>query len=78
MAETMTIATASRWDLIKALCNRGPVSINEAAQRVGGDVETVRQDVAALLNVGVLRVANDGKVEFPFDTLRVEFVLKAA
>ena len=72
------VLTAKRWELIKALCNVGPVSIREAARRVGRDVETVGRDVTALLNAGVLYAANDGKVEFPFDTVRVEFVLKAA
>jgi len=38
----------------------------------------VGQDVTALLDAGVLDAAGDGKVEFPFQTIRVEFVLEAA
>ena len=32
------VLTAKRWELIKALCGIGPVSIREAARRVGRDV----------------------------------------
>ena len=29
------VLTAKRWELLKALCGAGPVSIREAARRVG-------------------------------------------
>ncbi|WP_256363667.1 hypothetical protein [Thiohalocapsa sp. ML1] len=39
---------------------------------------TVRADVDALAQAGILeRVAGEG-VEFPYDTVRVEFLLRAA
>src|SRR6185312_6059076 len=47
------VLTAKRWDLLKALCGSGPVSIREAARRVGRDVKAVHADVTALLNVSV-------------------------
>ncbi len=33
------VLTAKRWDLLKALCGAGPVSIPEAARRVDRDVK---------------------------------------
>jgi hypothetical protein len=36
------------------------------------------RDVHALLAAGVLRKNADGKIEFPFDAVHVDFVLKAA
>ena len=38
----------------------------------------VHGDVHALLAVGVLRRNADGKIEFPFDAVHVDFMLKAA
>lgn len=53
------------------------MSIREAARRVGRDVKAVHGDVTALLNAGVLRRTEDG-IEFPYDAVHVDFVLKAA
>lgn len=72
------VLTAKRWELLKALCGAGPVSIREAARRVGRDVKAVHGDVTALLNAGVLDRAAGGGIVFPFDAVKVEFMLEAA
>lgn len=72
------VLTAKRWDLLKAMCGAGPMSIREAARRVGRDVKAVHGDVTALLEAGVLSRSSDGRVEFPYDSVKVEFMLKAA
>jgi predicted transcriptional regulator len=72
------VLTAKRWDLLKAMCGAGPISIREAARRVGRDVKAVHGDVTALLDAGVLSRSPEGKVEFPFDSVKVEFMLQAA
>ena len=72
------VLSAKRWELLKALCGAGPVSIREAARRVGRDVKAVHGDVTALLNAGVLQRAEGGGVEFPFKAIKVEFLLQAA
>jgi predicted transcriptional regulator len=72
------VLTAKRWALLKALCGAGPVSIREAARRVGRDVKAVHGDVTALLDAGVLRRAEGGGVVFPFEAVKVEFLLQAA
>ncbi len=70
--------TAKRWELLKAMTGQGPMSIREAARRVGRDVKAVHGDVHALLAAGVLDRDDDGRVVFPFDAVRVDFVLNAA
>ena len=35
------VPTAKRWELLKVLCGIGPVSIREAARRVGRDVKAL-------------------------------------
>ena len=72
------VLTAKRWELLKRLCGAGPISIREAARRVGRDVKAVHGDVTALLQAGVLRRAEDGRIEFPYDAVKVEFLLRAA
>jgi predicted transcriptional regulator len=72
------VLTAKRWELLKVLCGAGPVSIRAAARRVGRDVKAVHGDVTALLQAGVLTRARDGRIEFPFDAVKVEFLLRAA
>ena len=72
------VLTAKRWELLKALCGIGPVSIREAARRVGRDVKAVHGDVTALLKAGVLDRADGGGIIFPFDAVKVEFMLQAA
>ena len=72
------LLTAKRWELLKVLCGAGPVSIREAARRVGRDVKSVHGDITALLKAGVLDRAEGGGVVFPFEAVKVEFFLRAA
>jgi predicted transcriptional regulator len=72
------VLTAKRWELLKAMCAAGPISIREAARRVNRDVKAVHGDITALLNAGVLDRVEDGRVIFPFDAIKVEFLLRAA
>ena len=72
------VLTAKRWELLKALCGAGPVSIREAARRVGRDVKSVHGDITALRKAGVVDRAQGGGVVFPFEAVKVEFLLRAA
>jgi predicted transcriptional regulator len=71
------VLTGKRWQLLEVMCGAGPISIREAARCVGRDVKAVHGDVAALLNAGLIDRTVDGRVEFPFETVRVEFDLRA-
>ena len=70
--------TAKRWELLRSMTGQGPMSIREAARRVGRDVKAVHGDVRALLDAGVIDRTEDGRIVFPFDSVRVDFVLDAA
>jgi predicted transcriptional regulator len=72
------VLTGKRWELLKALCGAGPISIREAARRVDRDVKAVHGDVKALLDAGVLSRNAAGAIEFPFESVKVEFMLRAA
>ena len=58
------VLTAKRWELLRALCGAGPVSIREAARRVHRDLKAVHGDITALVNAGVLHRAEGGGIEF--------------
>ena len=72
------VLNAKRWELLKALCGAGPVSIREAARRVNRDVKGVHGDITALLSAGLLNRVESGAIEFPYEAVKIEFMLQAA
>jgi predicted transcriptional regulator len=72
------VLTAKRWDILKAMCGAGPASIREVSRRVGRDVKAVHRDVTALLAAGLVVKNEQGLVEFPYEAVKVEFLLEAA
>ena len=72
------VLTAKRWELLKALCGAGPVTVREASRRVGRDIKAVHSDLTALAKAGILTRTDTGQVEFPYDAIKVEFLLEAA
>ena len=71
------VLTSKRWEILKAMCGNGPMSIREIARRVDRDVKAVHGDVHALTLAGVLDKTEDGRTVFPYDAVHVDFVLKA-
>ena len=70
--------TLKRWVLLKAMAGQGSIAIREIARRVGRAVRAVHRDVHALLKAGVLKRDGDGRVVFPYDAIRVDFLLRTA
>ncbi len=72
------VLTPKRWEIVRAMAGLGPLAIRAVARRVDRDVKSVHGDVQALLKAGVLERARDGRVVFPYDEVRVDFVVRAA
>ena len=72
------VLTAKRWELLRAMAGAGAMTLREAARRTDRDVKAVHGDVHALLAVGILRKNEDGKIEFPYDAVHVDFMLETA
>jgi predicted transcriptional regulator len=72
------VLSPKRWELLKAMTGQGAMSIRAAARRVGRDVKAVHGDVQALLAAGVLGKTKDGRIEFPYEGIHVDFMLRAA
>ena len=68
----------NRMALVQMLTGAGPMTLREAARRVGRDVRAVHSDVHLLLQAGVLRKDDEGRIEFPYTAVHVDFMLKAA
>jgi predicted transcriptional regulator len=69
--------TRKRWELLRAMTGQGPMSIREAARRVGRDIKAVHADVQALVRAGMIDRTDQGIV-FPYDAVHVDFVLTSA
>ncbi|MBS3958653.1 MAG: transcriptional regulator [Xanthomonadaceae bacterium] len=67
-----------RWELLQAMSGAGALGIREAARRVGRDVRAVHADIQILLREGVIDRTEDGKVEFPYDAVHVDFTIGRA
>ena len=72
------VLSGKRWDLLKVMTGAGPMSIRESARRLQRDVKAVHEDVHILLNAGILFKTEKGLIEFPYDAVHVDFMLKAA
>lgn len=72
------VLTPKRWDILRAMTGAGPLAIRAVARRVERDVKSVHGDVQALLRAGMLDRAEDGRIEFPYDEVHVDFVVRAA
>jgi predicted transcriptional regulator len=68
--------TERRWDLVHRLQGAGPVSLREAARRVGRDVRRVHDDVHALIALGLLEKAESGDIVCPFGSIHIDMRLK--
>lgn len=72
------VLSAKRWELLKAMAGKGPMSLRAAARAVKRDVKAVHGDVHALLDAGIIEPAEGGKIVFPHDAIHVDFMLRAA
>jgi predicted transcriptional regulator len=72
------ILTPKRWALLQTMAQQGPLAIREIARRTARDVRAVHSDIHALLRAGLIDRGEDGQVEFGYDSIHVDFVLRAA
>jgi len=70
--------TANRWAILKAMTGAGPLGVRELARRLGRDVKGVHTDTQALVLGGLIDKTSDGKLLFPYDAVKVEFLMQAA
>lgn len=69
--------TSKRWNLLRALQGREPMSIRALARELGRDVKNVHTDIQALVEIGLIEKAGR-RIRVPFDEIRAEFVVRTA
>lgn len=72
------VLSGERWELLEMMTGSGPMTVREVASRLGRAVQGVKEDIHALLKAGILQKTVEGLIEFPFDAVHVDFMLKAA
>jgi hypothetical protein len=64
--------------MLKLMAGQGPMAIREIARRGDRDVRAVHSDVHVLMTAGLVERTDNGRVQFPYDAIHVNFVLSTA
>ena len=71
--------TERRWNLVRELqCAEEPVGVREITRRVKRDVRRVHDDLAVLLELGLIERTDDEEIVCPFSDIRVDMHMRAA
>lgn len=76
-AQLFSVISPKRWELIETLQRLGPSSVRGLALSLGRDVKRVHEDVAGLLEWGIVERNESGKVCVPYDVIHADFDLRA-
>jgi predicted transcriptional regulator len=77
-AALFRVLSPKRWELIERLQSLGPTSVRGLARALERDVKRVHEDVAALIEVGLIEKTAGGKVHVPYAVIEADFALRAA
>jgi predicted transcriptional regulator len=78
LPQLLSTLTPGRWGLIQALKRQGCTSIDALAAAVGRDLDGVAQDVAVLIDLGIVQKVRDGHlVTVPWDEIDLRVPLAA-
>jgi predicted transcriptional regulator len=70
------VLAPKRWEILAAMAGQGPLAVREVARRVNRDVKAVHGDVKALQLVRIVHKTEDRKVEFPYDEIHIDVVIR--
>lgn len=70
--------TEKRWELVQAMQKEGGMGVRALARHVERDVRRVHDDVAVLLELGLLEKDDKGKLLCPYTDIHVDMHLKVA
>ena len=77
-AALFRVLSPKRWDLLERLQSLGPSSLRGLARSLERDVKRVHEDVAALIEVGLIEKTEHGQIHVPFEVIEADFELRAA
>lgn len=76
-AALFRVLTPKRWELIERLQALGPSSVRGLARELDRDVKRVHEDASTLIEYGLVKRTDDGKVCVPYDVIHADFDLRA-
>jgi len=77
-AQLFSILSPRRWELIERLQALGAISLRGLARQLSRDVKRVHEDVAVLLDWGLIERTDDRKIVVPYGVIHADFDLRAA
>ena len=72
------VITPKRWEVLERLQRLGPSSLRGLARSLERDVKRVHEDVAMLIEVGLVERTERGQIHVPFTVIEADFQLRAA
>lgn len=76
-AQLFSVITPKRWELIEQLQKSGPSSQRGLARALERDIKRVHEDIAALMDWGIIETDASGRVFVPYDEIEADFTLSA-
>lgn len=77
-AQLFSVLSPRRWTLIERLQGLGAISLRGLARDLGRDVKRVHEDVAILLDWGLIQRTDDRRLIVPYGVIHADFDLSAA
>lgn len=77
-AQLFSVLSPRRWTLIERLQGLGAMSLRGLARELARDVKRVHEDVAILLEWGLIERTEDRKLIVPYSVIHADFNLSAA
>lgn len=77
-AQLFSVLTPKRWELIERLQALGASSLRGLARELGRDVKRLHEDVAILLDWGLVERTDDRKIVVPYGVIHAAFDIRAA
>ena len=76
-SQLFKVISPKRWELIEHLQKIGPSSVRGLARSMGRDIKRVHDDVAILMDWGIIERTGDGSIRVPYDVIHADFNLRA-
>ena len=75
--QLFSVLTPKRWTLIETLQKLGPSTYRALASALSRDVKRVHKDTAPLIEWGLIKINDEGRIYVPYDVIHADFDLRS-